>query len=340
MKTKFFLAAGLLVTAFGYSQTTSYFFPTSGTTLANTPGTVGSAGTYIGAGTGHSVTAQTNWSTFVGFRAGYNTSGNSTMNELAFANTFVGAYAGNENTIGYDNVYIGAVAGRENREGIHNVCIGSEAAVDNTDGSSNVIVGAAAGAQSIGSSNIFIGKQAGFNNQGNQSVFIGHLAGSNEVLGHRLYIANSNTPNPLIYGEFDNNILKFNAQKVGIGFENGGFGDFPTNTLVDYTDYRLFVRGGILAEEVRVRLQAVWADYVFANDYELMPLNEVEQYITDNGHLPNMPSAEEVEEDGIALGNMVKLQQEKIEELTLHLIAQEKEMKELKAQVQLLLNKQ
>ena len=46
-------------------------------------------------------------------------------------------------------------------------------------------------------------------------------------------------------------------------------------------DYRLFVRGGILAEEVRIRLQADWADYVFASDYKLLPLKEVEQYIAE-----------------------------------------------------------
>ena len=159
---------------------------------------------------------------------------------------------------------------------------------------------------------------------------------------------------PLIYGDFDSSReLKFNAKKVGIGYDtNSEFGDFPSTTgTPDLSEYRLFVRGGILAEEVRIRTYSnwPWPDYVFADDYKLMPLNEVEQYIGDNGHLPNMPSAKEVEEEGLELGNIVKLQQEKIEELTLHLIDQEKEIEqlkaknkeidELKAQVKLLLNK-
>ena len=57
-----------------------------------------------------------------------------------------------------------------------------------------------------------------------------------------------------------------------------------------------------------------------------MPLQEVEQHIQEKGHLPNMPSAAEVEKDGIAVGDIIKRQQEKIEELTLYLIEMKKQI--------------
>lgn len=131
--------------------------------------------------------------------------------------------------------------------------------------------------------------------------------------------------------------------KVGIGTEEN---PIPiTASGVDVSNYKLFVKGGILTEEVRVSLANTWADYVFEEDYVLKPLNEVEQFINDNGHLPNVPSAEQVKEEGIELGEMAKIQQEKIEELTLYIIEQNKinekqsrEIEELKKLVTELLN--
>jgi hypothetical protein len=73
-----------------------------------------------------------------------------------------------------------------------------------------------------------------------------------------------------------------------------------------------------------------WPDYVFAKNYNLMPLPQVEKYIQEKGYLPNMPSAAEVEKDGIAVGDLIKRQQEKIEELTLYLIEMKKEIEALK----------
>jgi hypothetical protein len=90
----------------------------------------------------------------------------------------------------------------------------------------------------------------------------------------------------------------------------------------DCNDYRLFVAQGIRTEKVRVDIASVkgWADYVFTKDYSLMPLNELEKYISTNGHLPNIPKAEEVVKEGIDLGEMDSKLLEKIEELTLHTI--------------------
>jgi|SRR5690554_6659420 len=77
--------------------------------------------------------------------------------------------------------------------------------------------------------------------------------------------------------------------------------------------------GLLRAREIKVDLDA-WPDYVFHKDYSLMPLNEVKAFIEENGHLPNVPSAKEIETDGVNLGEAAKISMEKIEELTLYLL--------------------
>lgn len=99
--------------------------------------------------------------------------------------------------------------------------------------------------------------------------------------------------------------------------------------------YRLFVEDGILTEKVRVAVEgtADWADYVFADNYNLMPLNEVEAFTKENKHLPNVPSAEDVVNQGLDVAQMDAKLLEKIEELTLYLIEQNKQIEELKAEI-------
>jgi hypothetical protein len=96
--------------------------------------------------------------------------------------------------------------------------------------------------------------------------------------------------------------------------------------------YRLYVNGGILTTKVKVAnyCSSSWADYVFAADYKLKPLSEVEAFIKENKHLPNVPSAIQIEKDGLDLADMQSKQMEKIEELTLYLIEMKKEIDLLK----------
>lgn len=100
------------------------------------------------------------------------------------------------------------------------------------------------------------------------------------------------------------------------------------------TGYRLYVADGILTEKVKVavRTSANWADYVFKSDYKLRPLHEVEQFIQKNGHLPGVPSAEEVVKNGIDVAGMDAKLLEKIEELYLHMIEMEQRIKGLEAE--------
>ncbi|WP_124557948.1 hypothetical protein [Pedobacter sp. KBW01] len=102
---------------------------------------------------------------------------------------------------------------------------------------------------------------------------------------------------------------------VGIGTAN------PTEKLA--------VNGKIRAKEIKVEASN-WPDYVFEEGYKVGTLEALESYIKANKHLPEMPAAKEIETNGLVLGEVVKLQQKKIEELTLHLIEKDKELRKEK----------
>lgn len=101
--------------------------------------------------------------------------------------------------------------------------------------------------------------------------------------------------------------------------------------------YKFAVEGNVRAREIRVDAET-WPDYVFTEEYHLPSLQEIQKHIQEKGHLPNMPSAKEVEANGIELGEMNRLLLEKIEELTLYLIEQEKQLKEQKREIENLKN--
>ncbi|RIV46059.1 fibronectin type III domain-containing protein [Flagellimonas pelagia] len=105
----------------------------------------------------------------------------------------------------------------------------------------------------------------------------------------------------------------FANQNVGIG---------TTNTQ----GYRLAVAGNMIAEGVKVELQGNWPDFVFEEKFQLMDLEKVREYIKENGHLPNIPSAEKIKENGIDLGDMDAKLLQKIEELTLYILRQQNQI--------------
>jgi hypothetical protein len=99
--------------------------------------------------------------------------------------------------------------------------------------------------------------------------------------------------------------------------------------------YKLGVGGRIICEELKVKLQSAgWPDYVFAKNYKLKPLEEVENFIKINKHLPNIPSAQVIDKEGLEVGEMQRRMMEKIEELTLYIIDLKKEVDTLKANKQ------
>jgi hypothetical protein len=113
------------------------------------------------------------------------------------------------------------------------------------------------------------------------------------------------------------------ASKLAINLASGNVGIGTTNPT-----YRLSVNGTIRAKEVRV--ETGWADYVFDKDYKLLSLKAVAKFIEQNKRLPNIPSAEEIQKDGLEVAKMQTKMMEKIEELTLYIIDLQKQIDQLK----------
>ncbi len=108
----------------------------------------------------------------------------------------------------------------------------------------------------------------------------------------------------------------FAAETLGVG-------------TTDTQGYALAVAGNVVAESVKIALQMNWPDFVFEKEYALPSLYEVERHIREKGHLSGLPSADEVKANGIDLGEMNALLLQKIEELTLYLMQQDKKIRQL-----------
>jgi hypothetical protein len=147
--------------------------------------------------------------TYFGQNAGANMTSGDT-------NTFIGASSGYWNTTGALNTFIGKSSGFNNTTGFENTFLGNSSGASNTQGAANTFLGFYSGFRnSMGNSNTFIGAGAGENNTiGIGNVFLGNSSGANEIGSNKLYIDNSVTTTPLIYGEFDNRILKINGTLI------------------------------------------------------------------------------------------------------------------------------
>lgn len=99
-----------------------------------------------------------------------------------------------------------------------------------------------------------------------------------------------------------------------------------------YSNYALSVDGDMIAKRCVIQVDN-WADYVFADDYSLPALGEVASYVKENKHLPGVPSEAEVKEKGIDMGEMNKIMMQKMEELTLYIIEQDKKIKILEDKI-------
>ncbi len=116
-----------------------------------------------------------------------------------------------------------------------------------------------------------------------------------------------------------------NRGEVFIGTENA-----------EIRDFRLYVEDGILTEKIVVAIESesVWPDYVFAPEYNLRPLTEVATFVEANSHLPEVPSAKQVAEEGVNLAEMNATLLQKVEELTLYLIDQNEQLQTQNTQLQ------
>jgi hypothetical protein len=133
---------------------------------------------------------------------------------------------------------------------------------------------------------------------------------------------------------FDNNEIDLEGPANTLFINANTNKPVAIGTFSPAAGYMLSVDGKVIAEEMRVQLTTAWPDYVFEDSYELMPLQKVNDEIKRLGHLPGIPSADQIESDGLDMGDMQKRMMEKIEELTLYLIDQQKEIERLRKLVE------
>lgn len=233
--------------------------------------------------------------------------------DLAASSTMIGRDVGENYTAGSYNLFVGAFSANNFTSGFSNVFIGAESGKNKTTGNDNLFLGADSGKNNTsGDNNVMVGRESGQDNNGSNNVFLGYRAGRNLTGSDKLSISNLNSTTPLIYGEFNTNRVAIGGTALATGYE-------------------LSVNGQIACEEVLVELKGSWPDYVFKPDYNLKTIEEVASHIQEKGHLPGVPSAAQVESQGIQVGEMNKILMEKVEELTLYIIDLEKRFKALEA---------
>jgi len=103
----------------------------------------------------------------------------------------------------------------------------------------------------------------------------------------------------------------------------------------DTYSYKLAVNGAIITEEVTVKVRQNWPDYVFKPGYSLISLNQLDEYITQHGHLPGIPTQDEIKTNGLKVGEMESLLLQKVEELTLYIIEQNTRIREMEKELDL-----
>jgi hypothetical protein len=171
----------------------------------------------------------------------------------------------------------------------------------------------------------------------NDDVFNGFLSYSNYNTGStiryesKILEMNSNPGQNFVRTHINTNQanhykIVFDNTEVFRVSSNGNVGVGTTNT----GSFKLAVEGKIGAREVNVTITNPWPDYVFEPTYDLKSLTEIETYIKENKHLPELPTAKEMETNGVQLGEMNMLLLKKIEEMTLLMIELKKELEELK----------
>ena len=173
---------------------------------------------------------------------------------------------------------------------------------------------------SLYSSNASINNAVSYSDDGSGGGTPGSSLWSEAASGTDIYY---NTGNVGIGNDAPNSLLHITttaATDKGFTIESGGA-----------TNFQIMGDGRVFAREVEVTLNN-FPDYVFAKDYSLMPLGQLKKYIETNQHLPNIPSAKEVEENGMGMGELNLKQVEKIEELTLYILQLDERLQKLEAE--------
>jgi hypothetical protein len=160
---------------------------------------------------------------------------------------------------------------------------------------------------------------------GNVSIFENFYLPRGAQEGYILKVASNGKTSwtsPYSVGKWEssNNNIFFNSGNVGIG-------------VTPNANFALQVQGQASVDKLVIEVQGEWPDYVFEEDYDLTSLDEIEEYINENKHLPNVPSSSAINEEGINVGEMNAILLKKIEELTLHLIEQQNKIEQLESKL-------
>jgi hypothetical protein len=164
-----------------------------------------------------------------------------------------------------------------------------------------------------------------------------HVAGRAFIRGNGEVLSIDGTSNPNI-AFYNSGIYKSfisqSSTELFIGVNNARLhldaSQIAIGGVIDAASaYKLTVTGKVICEELKVQLQGAWPDYVFENKYNLMPMSELRDFITNNNHLPNIPAAASMEKNGIEVGEMQRKMMEKIEELTLYVLQLEEKVNNL-----------
>lgn len=249
-------------------------------------------------------------------------------NTSGLFNTASGAYSLYNNSSGNDNTSSGYYSMYSNSQGAGNVASGMYSLYYNTSGNSNTATGnSSLMSNNQGSNNTASGASALSTNQyGSNNTAVGYGTGlgitngsGNTIIGANVTGLPASLTNTIILADGTGN------QRLYI--DNTGKTRIGTPSLTTPGTYKLYVETGILTEKIVVAVanSVNWADYVFDTDYKLMPLTEVASFVQKHHHLPNVPAATDVVKNGLDLGMMDAKLLEKIEELTLYLIEQNKQ---------------
>jgi hypothetical protein len=172
-------------------------------------------------------------------------------------------------------------------------------------------------------------------NLDSKSMIWFHLEDRNDAARFRFTAQGLGATNFKIYNKSQQHIYSLYENNDNVYMQlpkENSYLTIGTNSFNDNGElYKLTVNGKVRANSVKVYTD--WADYVFEENYDLPSLEDVENFIKENGHLQDIPSAKEVEENGIELGEMNKLLLQKIEELTLYTIELKKEVDALKTKI-------
>jgi trimeric autotransporter adhesin len=311
---------------------------------------------------GHTLTNNTAGveNTIVGFGAGQDIDGDGTSSGLR--NTLIGVYAGWNTTTGtsltsgIQNTFIGSRTGWGITTGSYNTIIGAMVQGLTSGLANTVIIADGQGNQRIyinNSGNMGIGTTSPGSRldvkgtirlSGSTSGYVGFAP--SDAAGNTTYTLptadgasgqqlTTNGQGILSWTSASGNTWTATGNHIqNSNYANGGviIGNITNTSPFTNGGYKLLVAGGILTEKIKAALQsgANWSDHVFDENYKLKSLEDIESYISVNKHLPGIPAAQElVDNGGIDMNEMFAKQMEKIEELTLYLIEMKKEIKEL-----------